>query len=205
VLLLATGVVTALYLALNVVFLWAAPAEALAGKAEVGAIAAAALGGTWLRRAISVLVALALFTSVSAMVMTGPRVYVRMAEDGLFPRAFLSRSEVPGSAVALQVVLAVAVVWSAELAALLSYIGFSLGLSAAATVVGLMLLRRREGATRVPVPGYPWVPAIFVATTLATSAFMVVRRPTEAGVGLLTVASGVPVYLWMRRRGRDGP
>ena len=63
-------------------------ASAIAGKAEVGAIAADAIGGPRLRQAVSVLVALALFTSISAMVMAGPRVYARMAEDGLFPRIF---------------------------------------------------------------------------------------------------------------------
>ena len=200
-LLLATGTVTVVYLALNGMFLWAAPAGALAGNAEVGAIAAEALGGTAWRRAASVLVAVALFTSISSMVMAGPRVYARRAFDGLFPRMFRAGTEVPGAAVALQVGLAVVVVWSAGLAQLLSYIGFTLGLSAAATVVGLLVLRRREGVERVPVPGYPWVPVLFVVATLATSAFMVTRRPAEAAVGVLTALSGVPVYLWIRRRG----
>ena len=56
------------------------------------------------------------------------------------------RGEVPTSAVALQAALAIVVVWRSGLAELLGYIGFTLGLSAAATVVGLLALRRREGA-----------------------------------------------------------
>jgi APA family basic amino acid/polyamine antiporter len=170
---LATGLVTLIYLALNAVFLYAAPAQELAGKAEVGAIAAEALGGTALRQAVSVLV--------------------------MFPRWLGVAEEVPRAAVALQVGLAVLVAWFSGLRELLSYIGFTLGISAAATVCGLIVLRRREGPLRVPVPGYPWVPGLFVLTTLAAAGFMAARQPFEAGMGLLTVGLGIPVYWLMRR------
>lgn len=196
---LGTGVVTLIYLALNAVFLYSAPAQALAGKAEIGAIAAEALGGNALRQAVSVLVALALFTSISAMVMAGPRVYARMAEDGLFPRRLGVAKEVPRAAVALQVGLAVLVAWVSGLRELLGYIGFTLGISAAATVGALIALRRREGPLRVPVPGYPWVPGLFILTTLSAAGFMAARQPLEAGMGLLTVALGVPAYWLMRK------
>jgi amino acid transporter len=197
-LLLATALVTLTYLALNAVFLYSAPLEDLAGKAEIGAIAAEALGGTALRQAMSVLVALALFTSISSMVMAGPRVYARMAEDGLFPRWLGVAKEVPTAAVALQVGLAVLVAWVSDLRELLGYIGFTLGISAAATVGGLIVLRRREGPQRVPVPGYPWIPGLFILITLAAAGFMAVREPLEAAMGLLTVGIGIPVYWLMR-------
>ena len=198
-LVLATGLVTILYLGLNAVFLYSAPVSELAGKAEVGAIAAEAIGGPGLRRAISVLVALALFTSISSMVMAGPRVYAQMAEDGLFPRLFRGGSEVPGAAVALQVGLAIVVLWSSGLVQLLGYIGFTLGLSAAATVIGLFVLRRRLGPDRVPIPGYPWIPGVFVVATLSIAAFMLYREPAQAGLGILTVGAGLPLY-WLLRR-----
>jgi APA family basic amino acid/polyamine antiporter len=202
-LILATAIVTVVYLALNAVFLYAAPASDLAGKAEVGAIAAEAIGGPTLRRAVSVLVALALFTSISSMVMVGPRVYAQMAEDGLFPRLFKAGADVPGAAVALQVGLAIVVLWISGLVQLLGYIGFTLGLSAAATVSGLFVLRHRLGADRVPAPGYPWIPAFFIVATLGAAAFMVSRQPVQAGLGLLTVVAGLPFYWLMRRRSRE--
>jgi APA family basic amino acid/polyamine antiporter len=199
---LACGAVMVVYLALNAVFLFAAPVEALAGRPDVGAVAAEALGGPALRRALAALVALALFTSISAMVMAGPRVYQRMAADGVFPSIFARVDEAPRAAIALQVGLAIVVTRLADLAELLSYIGFTLGLSAAATVGGLLLLRRREGAARVPIPGFPWIPLLFVGATLAISGFLVMREPWQAGWGLLTVAAGLPVYAWMRRYSR---
>lgn len=197
---LATALVTVVYLALNAVFLYSAPAEELAGKAEVGAIAAEALGGPHLRQGVSLLISLALFTSISSMMMVGPRVYARMAEDNLFPRFFAAGDDVPTVAVALQVSLALLVLWISELTELLSYIGFTLGLSASATVASLIALRKREGAHKVPVVGYPWVPGVFVVGTLAATALMASRQPLEAGLGLLTVSLGFPVYWLMHRR-----
>jgi amino acid transporter len=198
-LLLGTGLVAVLYVALNAVFLAAAPPEALAGAADVAAVAAQAIGGSRLRVAVSLLVALALFSSISAMMVAGPRVYARMAEDGYLPRAVAAGRDAPAAGVALQAALAVVVVWVATLAQLLSYIGFTLGLSAAATVASSMALRRREGAAGLPVPGYPLTPAVFIVATVTISGFLVARQPREAAVGLLTVASGLPIY-WLRSR-----
>ena len=187
-----------LYIGLNAVFLFSAPQSELVGRANVGAIAAEAIGGASLRDAVSALVALALFTSISGMVMAGPRVYAKMAEDGLFPLLPGGESGV-GRAVLLQGTLAIAVLWISGLRELLGYVGFTLGISAAATVIGLFVQRSREGAERIPVPGYPFVPLIYVVTTLGASAFVVRSSPEEAAWGLGTVAIGVPIYLFLRR------
>jgi APA family basic amino acid/polyamine antiporter len=198
-LLLGTGVVTAAYLALNGVFLYSAHFHQLAGRAEVGAIAADALGGANLRRFLTLIVAIALFTSVSSMVMAGPRVYARMAADGVLPRAFEFEGEVPARSVVLQVCLSVAVVWIAGLRELLSYVGFTLGLCAAATVLGLVRLRLREGKERVPVPGWPVVPALYVGVTLFASAYLAQREPRQALIGAATAALGfVLPRIWKR-------
>ena len=80
-----TGLVMLLYVALNAVFVFAAPVELLAGKLDAGRIAAEHLGGPILRKAISALVPLTLMSSVSSKVMAGPRVYARMAANGYLP------------------------------------------------------------------------------------------------------------------------
>jgi APA family basic amino acid/polyamine antiporter len=73
-----------------------------------------------------------------------------------------------------------------------------LSLSSAATVLALMWLRGREGAERVPLPGWPFVPGLFVAVTASAALSLVVREPGVAGLGLLTLAAGLPVYLFAR-------
>ncbi len=188
------------YLAVNAVFLYAAPVEDLAGRADIAMVAAVAIGGEWLGAATSLLVVLALFTSISAMVMAGPRVYAKMAEDGVFPAWLGVGDSVPIRAVVFQGAAAIAVLWSANLVEVLGYVGFLLGLSAAATVAALIRLRRRKGRQEIPIPGDPWVPVGFVVSMLLISILMAVRDPAAAAIALATVAAGVPLYLVLHRR-----
>lgn len=195
-LLVATLSVTLLYLCLNAVFLYSAPESELSGRPDIGAVAAQALGGPGLRRLLAAIVVVALATSIFSMVMAGPRVIASMARDGLLPSRLGRMSDVPGTAVAAQVVLALIVVWISSLVELLGYVGFTLTLSSAFAVVGLLLCRRKEGAARVPIPGYPWVPSLFVVVTMASAMALAIRDPTTALYGILTAGVGIPMYLW---------
>jgi APA family basic amino acid/polyamine antiporter len=199
-LVLGTALVTLLYLGLNAVFVFAAPYEKLAGKAEVGRIAAEAIGSTGLAHAVTALVALALISSVSAMVMAGPRVYAKMAGDGYLPRRLAAASGPPRAAIAFQLALALGLLWSAKLRSLLTFIGFTLGLSTAATVAGLMVLRRREGES-VRVWGWPWTPAVFLLSVTAMTAFTIAREPVESLAGLGILAMGWLAWRWQNREG----
>lgn len=193
-LLLGTFVTVILYLGLNAVFVLAPSFPAAAGQEDVAAVAARVLGGEPLAAAIRLLIALALFTSVSAMVMAGPRVYAKMAEDGLFPAVFRSGEGPPTAAVALQGALATGVVWLTGLRELLSYLGFTLGLSAAATAAALFLAVRREPARRHELPGYPWAPAVFVAFTLLFAGLAATVNPAEMLAAAATIGSGALLY-----------
>lgn len=201
-LLLGTGIVMLLYLGLNTVFVFAAPIEVLAGKLDIGRVTAEAIGGPSLGQAVSGLVALALLTSVSSMTMAGPRVYARMAAAGHLPRWLAAGDGPPRAAIAFQTIIAIGLLWSAAYEQLLTFIGFTLGLSAATTVFGLIVLRRREGAS-VIVSGWPWVPWLFVLSTLAITGFTVFRRPWESAAGLALLAAGWLVFRKSRpaRRG----
>ena len=130
---LGTGGVTLLYLALNLVFLWAAPPAALAGQIEVAFVAAGALFGARGAALLSALVALAVAGCVSAMLMAGPRVTVAMADDGVFFRALGRRGRhgAPTAAVALQGAIAAAAAMAAAFDPILVYVGFTLTLALA--------------------------------------------------------------------------
>lgn len=202
-LLLGCGAVTLLYLALNGVILAAAPPELLAGREDVAAAAAEALGGGWSLTFLRAAAALALFTSVSALLQGGPRVAARMAEDGYLPRLFALRGSdaAPRAAVVLQCALALALVWWSSLRDLLGVIGFTLGLCVAATVAALMRLRWREGAAQVPVPGWPFTPLIVIAATLGSSLFLALREPRLALWGAAAIAAGLIYGVAHRRTG----
>ncbi|MEZ5964073.1 MAG: amino acid permease [Planctomycetota bacterium] len=200
--LLGTLLVMVVYLALNAVFLWSVPASALAGRAEVAAIAAQALLGPGGRAMVSATVALALLTSITAMLMAGPRVYARMAEDRALPGFFATTagSGAPRRAIALQAVLALLFLWIARLQQLMTYIGWTLSISAAAAVIGLIRVRRREGAAQVPCAGWPYVPVAFVAGVLYFAALSIARDRSAALGGLATLLGAAAVGWWVQRR-----
>ena len=196
-----TLLVTVAYVALNAVFVAAVPASELAGKAEVALIAANALLGRPGEVFAGVIVTLALVTSITAMLMAGPRVYARMAEDGALPAWFARTSAdgAPRPAIALQAGLALVFLWVATLQELMTYIGWTLSLSAAATVVGLLVLRRREGAVAVPCRGGTVVPVAFVTVVTWFAVASFVRAPWESGMGLATVVVGLVLAgVWSR-------
>lgn len=185
-LLAGTLFVTGLYLALNAVFVLAVPSEVIAGQLDVGRIVAERLGGPVWANGATALIALALVTSVSSLIMTGPRVYARIAEDGYLPGVLIQREGPPRAAILFQLALALVLLWTATYQALLTWIGFTLSLSTAATVCGLIVERRRKGPA-FSVPGWPWVPVLFVVAVLAMTALTVSRAPVPslAGVGVL--------------------
>ncbi|HGY92729.1 MAG TPA: amino acid permease [Planctomycetes bacterium] len=193
-----TAIVIVAYVALNALILAAAPASELTGRGDVAVVAAHALGGDSLARVVGGLVGLALFTSVSAMTMAGPRVYAQMSEDGLFPRMFRSGDGPPTMALHLQCVLALAAVWATGLRELLGWIGFTLGLFTATSVFVLLRLKWKAGAA-LAVPGFPGLPIFFLACTLGATGFMAHREPVIAFYGVLGVAAGIPFYILFRR------
>ncbi len=198
-LVLGTLIVTVLYVGLNVVFLSAAPRAALAGKLEVGHIAARALFGARAGDALSGVIALALVSSVSAMVMAGPRVYQAMGDDcrRLSLLRYRSASGGPLWSIALQAAVAVTLIVSATFELLLTYIGFSLSLSAGLTVLGVLVLRRREPQLERPYRswGYPVTPVLFVLLSLWMAGHSLVQKPVVGLAGLATIAGGALLYL----------
>ncbi|MBM4059918.1 MAG: amino acid permease [Planctomycetes bacterium] len=190
--LLGTLVVTAAYVLLNAVFLWSVPAGELAGQPEVAAIAARGLLGRPGEVLVTGIVCLALLTSITGMTMAGPRVYARMAEDGALPRWLAGAAgRPPRAAIALQAGLALVFLWAAGLQQLMTYIGWTLSVSAAATVVGMMRLRVAEGAAAVPCRGWPVVPLLFVGIVTWFAIGSVLAAPGDALLGVLTLGVAV--------------
>jgi APA family basic amino acid/polyamine antiporter len=203
-LLAGTGVVMLLYFLLNLIFLYAVPPETLGGPPpihEVGDAAARVLLGDSHGQFVSTAIALALISSVSAMVMAGPRVYSSMAEDGALPRALARRTArgVPLVAVALQGALASLFVIVGELGQLLRYIGFTLSIFAMLTVAAVFVMRVKEPDAPRPYRtlGYPVTPIVFLVATGWVLYAQIDMHPWESLYGFLTLAIGGIGYLWI--------
>jgi APA family basic amino acid/polyamine antiporter len=208
-LVLGTAVVVCFYLLLNAVYIQALPMDRMAGVLEVGAVSATALFGAGVSRFFSAAVALGLLSLLSAMILTGPRVYYAMSRDGLF-FSFFGRlnpeRRTPAASIGLQAGLAIVMVASASFETLLIYIGFTLSLCAMLTVIGLMRLRRRTGIDGLAyrTPGYPVTPMVFILGNAWIILFSIRGRPVAALFGLATIAAGLAVYYrFARRRGRS--
>ncbi len=207
-LVLGTVVVMALYILLNLVFLYAVPPAQMAGVEEVGALAARALFGATAGRMIATLIALALVSSVSAMVMAGPRVYAAMAADGALPGplAALTRRGVPANAVVAQAVIAVAFVWAASLQQLVKLVGFTLAIFAALTVGAVFIFRRRGLRSPYRALGYPITPLLFIALSTMI-VYLQVQQHQRASLlvlGILALAAAI-YFVVIRPRGRQAP
>jgi APA family basic amino acid/polyamine antiporter len=202
-----TSFVVVVYLALNAAFVYAVPAEQMKGVKEIGALAASRLFGEAVGSAFSMVIALLLLSTMSAMIMTGPRIYFAMARDGAFPPALARldpRRKTPLRAILLQSTIAVAMAVTSTFETLLVYIGYLLAIFTSITVLGLVRLRRAQPGRPRPYRtwGYPVTPLLFVGVNLWIVVFSVRDNLAAFLVGLGTLALGLVPYEILRRRRR---
>ncbi|MCH7747764.1 MAG: amino acid permease [Acidobacteria bacterium] len=205
-----TFAVVVIYLLLNVLYVYALPVAELATvQARVVDAVADRLFGPTVAGPVAAATVVMIAASISAMVMAGPRVYYAMARDGQFPAMVArvdSRFRTPLVAIVAQGVWASVLVLTGRFDQLVEYTGFAVVLFAGVAVASLFVLRRRN--PREPRPfrawGYPVAPTVFVVASLLIVLSALWRSPATSGAGLLVIATGVPIYLLMRRISRSG-
>jgi basic amino acid/polyamine antiporter, APA family len=226
-LLWGTLAVTALYVFVNVAYVYVLPIDAMAQSKLVAADVAGKMfdgGGRW----ISALVMVSTFGAANAIILTTARVYFSMAQHGAFPSALgrvHPRYRTPGASLVAQGVWSSLLLFSGTFDTLTDTLIFVAWVFYAAGAFGVFVLRRREPDTPRPyrVPGYPFVPAGFVLFALIFLGFTVYNdfkayetlvaagKPaminTLFGLGLVFI--GAPFYFLFRGRksqadGADG-
>jgi basic amino acid/polyamine antiporter, APA family len=210
-LLLGTGAVTALYLAMNALFAWAVPLAnvSFANAEQVPRMAVARLLGPRVAGAFSVAVGLTFLATVNAFVVTGPRIYFAMARDGLFPSIaghISRRGGVPVNATLAQSGWAIMILFLADFQALYQYAAVGLALFALLFISAVYVLRRRRPDMARPfrVPGYPVVPAFFILATLFVAIFAFLQWPKPSLLSIASILAGIPVYYLWRSLPRRG-
>ncbi len=210
-LLLGTGLVIVLYLALNLVFAYAVPlADVGFDNAEqVPQLAVKNLFGARASSIFSVAVGLAFLATVSAFIITGPRVYYAMAKDRLFPSIagrISEKGQVPIYAMIAQSVCAIVILFVTDFQNLYKYASVGLSIFAMLFIAAVYVLRWRRPDMERPfrVIGYPVVPAIFLSVTLFMTVFAFTQWWKPSVYSLGSILAGIPVYyVWslFRRRG----
>jgi len=200
-LLLGTGTVIILYLGINILYIYGIEPEKMKGVISVGGLVMGNLFGPSADTLFSLLIAFALFSSLSAFIIIGPRVYYSMAKDGLFFRSVAQihkKYNVPSNSILLQCGIALILTISGTFEQVLTYMGFALGIFPILTVIGVFKLRNiNPGALRLP--GYPFVQIIYIAAGILILALSFMERPVESSIALLTVLVGIPAYFIFKK------
>jgi APA family basic amino acid/polyamine antiporter len=200
-----TVVIVILYVAMNAVILRALPIATLASSARPAEAAAGVLFGEPGARMMAVVVACASFGCLASTILYSSRVYLPMAEDGVFFRSVAAihpRFHVPVRSLWLQSAWAIALVTTGTYVQLFTWVTFAVVLFHVATAAAVYVLRIRRPDAERPyrVSGYPWVPAVFIAGMAAVLISTIIVRPAESLAGLGAIALGWPAYAWWRLR-----
>ncbi len=195
-----TLTVAILYLALNLLFFYALPAESWQAQISVGTEAADRLFGVSGGRLVSVIITVMILGAISAWTASGPRVYYAMACDGLAPSIFSRlgrRSHAPIIATFAQAIVAAILALTGAFEKLLIYVGSGLLLISAFTVASVYLVRRAippDPARYFSVPGYPFTPAVFILIVILSWIQTLREQPVPTGAALITIVSGLAIY-----------
>jgi len=200
---LGVSIVTLLYLAVNMVFLWAAaPHEMINAKGEgieeIGFFVAKRLFGDSIGVAFNVLIMLVFFSTLGVAVMIGSRVIYSMANRGELPSrlAQLNRRGSPVNALVLMCTLSLILIWSTGLKELLEAVGTLVTLTTGVAVAGVVVLRIRKPDLHRPVtlPLFPLPPIIFLSLTVWMTWGVMRTNPTSLVLILGIIALGLVVW-----------
>jgi APA family basic amino acid/polyamine antiporter len=198
-----TGIVLLFYVLLNYVFLRSTPINTLAGQLQVGLIASVNILGPIGGRVMGLFIALCLVSSISSMVIAGPRILKVMGED--YPRlsAFSRENSrgIPWIAVLTQSAIALLLLWTSTFEKVLIFVGFTLALFTSLSVIGVFILRIRKISSpdAYKTTGFPFTPIIFLVLNLWMIGYLIWERPRESSAGLGLLVAGIIMYNLVKR------
>ncbi|MGH6629333.1 MAG: APC family permease, partial [Burkholderiales bacterium] len=196
--------VIVVYVSANLAYVHVLGAAALAATDTPAADVAAKLLGPAGAKAISLLIVISTFGFLNLALMGAPRVYYAMGADGVFFKSLGRLSErfkVPTAAILLQGVLAALFAISNRYDELVGYAVFADWIFFALAGAALLVFRRTmpDAPRPQPVPLYPLVPILFILVAAGIVLNTFVTDWANARIGVLLIATGVPVYfLWQR-------
>lgn len=201
-LLIGTLVVMVLYLLVNIVFIYAIPPDEMKGVISIGGLAMEKMFGPTGGAISSVLISFALFSSLSAFMIIGPRVYYSMAKDGLFFKAAAKihpKFKAPSTSIVFQGVIAALITVTGTFDQILTYMGFALGIFPLLSVAGVIKLRVKDKSI-FKIQGYPVPQLIYLGTGIIILFLAYLERPFESSMGILTVLTGIPAYYMFKKK-----
>ena len=204
--------VIAVYTSVNFVYVRALGAAGLAATMTPASTVMRALLGWRGGSLIAAGIAFSAFGFLGQSMLTAPRVYFAMAEDGVFFRSVAwvhPRTRVPVTAILLQGIWAIVIALTGTYAQVVNYVVAMDSIFFGLTAVCLFVLRRRaaEQGSRgagYRVPGHPWTTLLFIAAEWMVVASTFAHDPKRSFIGLGIAIAGLPAYyLWRARSRRE--
>lgn len=208
---IAVGTLTliVIYLLANFAYLAALGPERVAASDRVASEAISQVLGPAAGSVIAAAIIISMYSAAHATVITAPRVYFSMAQDGLFFRRLAEvhpKFGTPALAIGASCVWAALLALTGTFEQLLTYVVFvgwifyALG---AAAVISLRF-KRPDVPRPFRVPGYPFTPLLFVLAAAAIVLNTIIEQPGQSAIGIGVVLLGVPAYAFWRSRQRAG-
>jgi APA family basic amino acid/polyamine antiporter len=196
-----------IYMAMNLTYVYAMPLNEIAKHETVAHAAAAVLFSPRAAMWLSATIAISCFSAAATCTLSGARVYLAMAQDGVFFKRMAvihPKWRTPAFSLIGQGIWAAILTLSGRYDQLYTYVIFGMVLSYTLTVIALFILRSKRPDMPRPYrcAGYPWLPAIYVLVGSAWTLNTIITRPTEAFWGAAIVLVGVPGYLYWKRSGK---
>jgi basic amino acid/polyamine antiporter, APA family len=199
-----TIIVMVLYILLNLVFMYVADFNELAGKTDVGNEIIMILFGPEAQVIFSGIFSVALLSTMSAMVIAGPRVYEQMGKDySVFSTlAKKGKGGTPVYAILLQAVIAILLVIFSSFAQMVNYISLTLMIFSSLTIAGIFILRKKYKDSERPVRAflYPLTPIVFLLSSVWIMYYFASSEPASLIYTGLTILSGFVLYIWAEYR-----
>jgi basic amino acid/polyamine antiporter, APA family len=196
-------VVGLIYMAMNMTYLYALPLGEIAKHETIAHAAAVAMFSPKAAVWLSLMIAVSCFSAAATCTLSGARVYLAMAQDGVFFKRMAvihPKWRTPAFSLIGQGIWAALLTLSGRYDQLYTYVIYGMVLSYTLTVIGMFLLRWKR--PEIPRPyrcaGYPWLPAIYVLVGAAWTLNTIITRPTQAFWGTAIVLVGVPGYIYWK-------
>ena len=152
---------------------------------------------------ISILIVITTLGCTHMTILASCRTYYAMAKENLFFKkaSILNAKQVPSNSLLFQGIWASLLVLSGTFDQLTDMIIFAIFIFYGSTAFGVFVLRKKMPEVERPykVWGYPIIPAVFVLFCFALFINTIITRPREAGLGLLLILLGIPMYYWFKR------
>lgn len=204
-LLSANLIVIALYLAINIVYIYAVPVTEMKGALRVSEVATTALFGHQTSVWITAVITVSILGALNVVTMLGPRIYYAMARDGVFFKALAQvhpTLNTPVNAIILQCVWACLLLVTGTFGTLFIYVSVIITLFSAFTVGSVIVLRWKRPDLKRPYKlwGYPIVPILFILAHFWIVWGSLTEKPWESLWGVFIVCLGIPAYLIWRNQ-----